>query len=65
MIRETQTGASSELPSDSTPQSAATAVVCRGVTKTFGEGDARVQALRGVDLEVLKGQMTVLVGPSG
>ena len=41
------------------------AVSCRGVTKTFGEGENAVQALRGVDLEVLLGQMTMLVGPSG
>jgi putative ABC transport system ATP-binding protein len=41
------------------------AVVCQGVTKDFGEGDARVRALRGVDLEVLPGQMTLLVGESG
>jgi putative ABC transport system ATP-binding protein len=41
------------------------AVICRSVTKEFGEGSARVQALRGVDLEVGAGQMTLLVGPSG
>jgi putative ABC transport system ATP-binding protein len=41
------------------------AVVCRGVIKEFGEGDARTVALRGVDLEVNAGQMTLLVGPSG
>jgi putative ABC transport system ATP-binding protein len=41
------------------------AVVCRGVTKEFGDGDARVLALRGVDLEVYPGQMTLLVGQSG
>jgi putative ABC transport system ATP-binding protein len=41
------------------------AVSCIGVTKDFGEGDARVQALRGVDLEVHPGEMTLLVGPSG
>jgi putative ABC transport system ATP-binding protein len=41
------------------------AVSCRGITKEFGTGDARVQALRGVDLEVLPGEMTLLVGPSG
>ena len=41
------------------------AVSCRGVTKTFGEGENAVQALRGVDLEVLLGHMTMLVGPSG
>jgi len=41
------------------------AVVCRGVTKEFGDGTARVQALRGVDLEVGAGELTLLVGPSG
>src|SRR5438045_1307988 len=43
----------------------ALAVRCRGVTKTFGEGDARVQALGGVDMEVALGELTLLVGPSG
>jgi putative ABC transport system ATP-binding protein len=41
------------------------AVTCRGITKEFGAGDARVMALRGVDLEVRPGEMTLLVGPSG
>jgi putative ABC transport system ATP-binding protein len=41
------------------------AVECRGVTKDFGQGETRVQALRGVDLEVPDGEMTLLVGPSG
>jgi putative ABC transport system ATP-binding protein len=41
------------------------AVVCESVTKDFGQGEARVQALRGVDLEVRPGEMTLLVGPSG
>jgi putative ABC transport system ATP-binding protein len=41
------------------------AVVCRGVTKEFGDGDSRTMALRGVDLEVYPGQMTLLVGQSG
>jgi putative ABC transport system ATP-binding protein len=40
-------------------------VVCRGVTKEFGDGDSRTLALRGVDLEVYPGQMTLLVGQSG
>jgi putative ABC transport system ATP-binding protein len=42
-----------------------TAVACRSVTKVFGTGDARVEALRGVDLDVALGQLTMLVGPSG
>jgi putative ABC transport system ATP-binding protein len=41
------------------------AVRCRGVTKDFGAGATRVQALRGVDLDVYTGEMTLLVGPSG
>ncbi|WP_020468638.1 ABC transporter ATP-binding protein [Zavarzinella formosa] len=41
------------------------AVVCRGVTKDFGTGEARVQVLRGVDAEVPYCEMTLLVGPSG
>ncbi|MCI0642741.1 MAG: ABC transporter ATP-binding protein [Gemmataceae bacterium] len=41
------------------------AVHCRGVTKRFGSADSGTWALRGVDLEVPPGQMTLLVGPSG
>jgi putative ABC transport system ATP-binding protein len=41
------------------------AVTCRGLTKQFGTGDASVLALRGVDLDVYLGQLTLLVGPSG
>ncbi len=42
-----------------------TAVACTGVTKCFGSGDTRVQVLRGVDVEVAPGEITLLVGPSG
>jgi putative ABC transport system ATP-binding protein len=41
------------------------AVSCVGVTKEFGARDARTLALRGVDLDVHDGQLTLLVGPSG
>jgi putative ABC transport system ATP-binding protein len=37
----------------------------RGITKVYGSGDAAVHALRGVDVELLAGQVTVLLGPSG
>jgi putative ABC transport system ATP-binding protein len=40
-------------------------VVCRGVTKSYGTGQAKTQALRGVDLEVRPGELLMLVGPSG
>ncbi|MFZ5451155.1 MAG: ABC transporter ATP-binding protein [Thermodesulfobacteriota bacterium] len=41
------------------------AVYCRGITKTFGAGEAQVQALRGIDLQVSPGELLMLVGPSG
>jgi len=41
------------------------AIRCRALTKTFGEGEAQVKALRGVDLEVRLGELLMLVGPSG
>ncbi len=47
------------------PTAGDAAIVCRGVTKEFGSGDALVRALRGVDLDVYAGQLTLLVGPSG
>ncbi len=41
------------------------AVLAEGITKWFGEGDAKVQALRGLDLEIGMGELAMLVGPSG
>lgn len=41
------------------------AVFCRGLTKEFGSGNTRVLALRGIDLTVPPGELTLLVGPSG
>ena len=41
------------------------AVVCSSVEKWFGDGDARIQVLRGVDFTVPVGELTMLVGPSG
>jgi putative ABC transport system ATP-binding protein len=41
------------------------AVHCGGITKSYGTGEARVQALRGIDLEVHPGELLMLVGPSG
>jgi putative ABC transport system ATP-binding protein len=36
-----------------------------GLTKRFGAGEATVLALRGIDLEVISGELLLLVGPSG
>jgi putative ABC transport system ATP-binding protein len=41
------------------------AVACRNLTKEFGDGDEKVMALRGVNVDVPPGEMTLLVGPSG
>lgn len=41
------------------------AVVCRQIVKEFGAGETKTVALRGVDLQVLPGQMSLLVGQSG
>src|SRR5213592_4622258 len=35
------------------------------LTRRYGEGDTAVDALRGVSLEVPKGQLTAVMGPSG
>jgi len=32
-------------------------VQCRGLVKSYGSGDAKVAALRGVDLEVRQGEL--------
>ncbi len=36
-----------------------------GLTKTFGEGDAAVKALRGVTLGIPEGDFVAIMGPSG
>lgn len=41
------------------------AIQCKNIKKSYGAGEARVEALRGVDLEVERGELTLLVGPSG
>jgi putative ABC transport system ATP-binding protein len=41
------------------------AIVCKGVTKWFEEGETRSQVLRQLDLELEIGEMAMLVGPSG
>lgn len=40
-------------------------VVARGLAKTYGSGNAAVHALRGVNLDLPKGELVVLLGASG
>jgi putative ABC transport system ATP-binding protein len=44
---------------------AAALIRLSGVTKTYDAGDVAVQALRGVELAIEKGQMVAIIGPSG
>jgi putative ABC transport system ATP-binding protein len=40
-------------------------VVAHDVTRRYGEGDTAVDALRGISLEMAKGNLTAVMGPSG
>jgi len=44
---------------------AAPIVAARDVVRRYGEGDAAVDALRGVSVEIAEGQLTAVMGPSG
>ncbi|MDY7108576.1 MAG: ABC transporter ATP-binding protein [Planctomycetota bacterium] len=37
----------------------------RGVTRTFVMGEVKVEVLRGIDLEIPSGRLTIILGPSG
>ncbi|WP_413244764.1 ABC transporter ATP-binding protein [Sphingomonas sp. 1P06PA] len=37
----------------------------RGITKTFGEGATAFQALKGIDLDIERGDFVAVMGPSG
>jgi len=40
-------------------------LAARGLVKTYGDGPAAVHALRGVDMDLARGRLLVLLGPSG
>jgi putative ABC transport system ATP-binding protein len=42
-----------------------TVVAAKDVTRRYGEGDAAVDALRGVSLDVARGDLLAVMGPSG
>jgi putative ABC transport system ATP-binding protein len=41
------------------------AIAARNVTLSLGEGDARVDILHGIDLDIVQGSSVALLGPSG
>ena len=41
------------------------ALSCSGLWKVYEMGDEKVQAIRGIDLEIYKGEMVAVMGPSG
>jgi putative ABC transport system ATP-binding protein len=53
-----------QTPAVSDPQPGAV-VSARGVTRRFGAGDTAVDALRGIDLDLERGQFVAIMGPSG
>jgi putative ABC transport system ATP-binding protein len=42
-----------------------TLIEITGLTKVYGEGDAEVHALAGVDVQVQRGEFVAIMGPSG
>jgi putative ABC transport system ATP-binding protein len=46
-------------------ESASSVISFSGVSKSYGEGEATAYALRGVALEIMRGEFVAIMGPSG
>lgn len=49
----------------STPSLDPRLIELEGITKTFGKGEAAFQALKGVDMQIDRGDFVAVMGPSG
>src|SRR4051794_40367114 len=52
-------------PHEGTSTGARAAARAVGLWKVYGSGEAEVTALRGVDVDVARGEFTAIMGPSG
>lgn len=52
-------------PASDAPNHDPVVLELRGVTRHFGSGDSRVQAVAGVDLSIRRGEVVALLGPNG
>jgi lipoprotein-releasing system ATP-binding protein len=50
---------------DSTSRNPASVLACRGITRHFREGPARIEVLTGIDLTIGRGERLAIVGASG
>jgi len=48
-----------------TTETVKSGILCKGVEKGFGTGEAHTKVLNGIDFEAKAGEMTFLIGPSG
>ncbi|MCO5124245.1 MAG: hypothetical protein M9915_10950, partial [Rhizobacter sp.] len=57
--------ASAAITPNDTGSGSAPLIRLRGITKVYGSGSTAFQALKGVDLDIRKGDFVAIMGPSG